>query len=257
MQGPCFAVIEELSMRTFLPVVAVLAIALFPATSPCADEADAKASRLDDVLCRWHQKMGKIQSLSCQFEKTMLDRVYQSTQTVEGTALFLKPDCVVLESREKGTKAFDFKVLCDSKTIYQYDASRKEIIAIDKDSLIAALSYWPLKTLLKTLVEPYRSLLLGTEPSEMKKRYDLKLLEENQWYYFILITPRTRDAAAGLTRARLTLYKSSYLPRQLWLEEPNGNEYTWDFLHLNLAPRLDRKDFTFTLPAGWHLRPSP
>ena len=48
---------------------------------------------------------------------------------------------------------------------------------------------------------------------------------------------------------------STSLPRQIWFEQPNGNETTWDFPKLAPNLQIDPREFAQPVPpAGWQLR---
>src|SRR5262249_46691374 len=70
------------------------------------------------------------------------------------------------------------------------------------------------------------SFLFGMKAEEAKKRYELTVLQpppNDKWYYYILIKPRAKADQNDFSRARLVLYKTNFLPRQLWFEQPNKN----------------------------------
>ena len=264
-------------METALSITMFLTVSAFARCGNALEShADAmpEKNRLGDILLKWHEAMAKPQTLSCHFERIDMDRLYQTTETTEGTFKYLKPDCAFIETRKKGANSLDSKIVYHGKRVWTYFPSRREIIAFRQDRDFALLTLgpdplagvsfntdnqslsiantWIYRWFYKPFEDEYR-ILFHAEPSYLKDRYDLKLLGENQWYFFILITPRDRVSAAAFTRARLTLRKDNHLPRQLWFEEANGNETTWDFLQLDTAARLSRKDFTPIPPPGWHI----
>jgi len=51
----------------------------------------------------------------------------------------------------------------------------------------------------------------------------------DKWYHYVRIIPKSAADRADFTEARLVLSASTFLPRQLWFQQPNGNEVTWDF----------------------------
>ena len=87
---------------------------------------------------------------------------------------------------------------------------------------------------------------------EAKRRYDLTLVKQDQYYTYIAIKPRFDADKADFQQARLVLNKDSFLPRQLWFEQPNGNEVTWDIPKIQSNATLDRKEFGVPqTPPGW------
>jgi hypothetical protein len=56
------------------------------------------------------------------------------------------------------------------------------------------------------------------------------------------------------TRARLVINRSTYLPRELWFEEPNGNESKWDFPRMQVNANFSATEFaTPAVPSGWRM----
>ena len=54
------------------------------------------------------------------------------------------------------------------------------------------------------------------------------------------------------------LNKGNNLPRELWVEQPNGDEIKWDILEIKENVPLSRKDFADpAVPPGWRLEHAP
>jgi hypothetical protein len=100
-------------------------------------------------------------------------------------------------------------------------------------------------------------LLLGKGVEDASRRYGLQLLKQDRYYIYLLITPRTPEDRAEFKRARLTLSKATFLPRQLWIEEANGDETTWDILRIDTGARLSGDEFAVRVPAGWRMEAMP
>jgi TIGR03009 family protein len=101
----------------------------------------------------------------------------------------------------------------------------------------------------------FLAFLFGMKAEEAKKRYEMTMLQappNDKWYYYILIKPRTQADKQDFAKARLVLSNTSFLPRQLWFEQPNGNEITWDFPRLVSGVALQRSEFAMPqLERGW------
>jgi hypothetical protein len=94
---------------------------------------------------------------------------------------------------------------------------------------------------------------------EAKQRYDLKLVKEDQWWTYIEVIPKRPEDKVDFQRARLVFSTSTFLPRQVWLEQPNGNEVTWDLP--KIAPNVQMNPTLFAPPtqppAGWNMVKMP
>ena len=219
--------------------------------------------RVDTILQRWHEQMEKIQGLTCQFQKTDVDRVYQSSQTFDGTLRYMKPDWLMLEIRKKDRKEIDQKVVYDGQVLSVYYGDQKVIRRYPEpsqayDKLKVELNgnfLGRIMQAIKSYLEAHRLLFFCNDVEEIKRRYRIEFRKEDEWYIYLLVVPRTDQNA--FARAQVVLHKSTFLPRQLWFEECNGNERTWDFFRLDPAARLNRADFTVTLPPGWRTEGPP
>jgi TIGR03009 family protein len=190
-----------------------------------------------------------VQTLASQCNRTELNKVFQSRDVFTGVAKYMKPNMAMLEMRHKTKPEIVEKYVCTGTFLYEYVPSKKEVrvheLPAPKSGQVAD--------------DNFLSFLFGMKAEEAKRRYDLKLAKEDQWYFYVEITPRFQVDKADFTRARLVLLKDRFLPRQLWFEQPNTNEVTWDIERIDSGARLDRNDFAppTTLPAGWVLKREP
>jgi TIGR03009 family protein len=102
----------------------------------------------------------------------------------------------------------------------------------------------------------FLAMVFNTRAADVKRRYDLTLLPappNDKWYSYVLIKPKTAEDRHEFAKARVVLSNTTYLPRQLWFEQPNGNEVTWDFPRLGINGTDIRKtDFVMPrLEKGW------
>src|SRR5262249_10925473 len=97
----------------------------------------------------------------------------------------------------------------------------------------------------------------GMKAEQAQQRYKLTLLPApagDKWYNYVQIEPREQADKADFTRARLVLSSSTSLPRQLWVEQPNGNAGTWDFENLFTGVVLPAGEFEQPVaPPGWQI----
>jgi TIGR03009 family protein len=232
--------------------LALLATAL--AAGPLVAQQPKAPDPLDDALQKWERSMSGISSLVAQCTRTKVDKTYQTTDIYEGVAKYLhagKTNYASLELYKRGRRDIFEKFICGGDVVYEYAPQSKEIRVHDL----------PKPPPGQVADDNFISFLFGMRASEAKRRYQLTWVPPppgDRWYYYIDVRPREARDKAEFQRARLVLLASNFLPRQLWFQEPNGNEITWDFPQVQVNVRLDPREFGRpTLPAGWQWSQAP
>jgi TIGR03009 family protein len=106
----------------------------------------------------------------------------------------------------------------------------------------------------KVADDNFLSFLFGMKAEEAKRRYDLTLVKEDQWYVYLEIVPKLPADKADFQRARMVLNNKTFLPRELWFEQPNGNETKWDIPEIRSGAPLKNSDFAPpTPPKDWNV----
>lgn len=223
--------------------VLACAAPLHAQTPPATPPAAAAPAALDNHLNQWELKMKSVESLVGPCARTEVDKTFQTTKVYEGTAQFLKPNMAILDLKNKQKPELFEKYICTGTYLYEYAPANKTIrvheLPQSKDGKAD---------------DNFLSFLFGMKAEDAKKRYDLKMSKEDQYYVYVDIVPKMAADKADFARAQLVLTKGTYLPRRLWFEQPNGNEVTWDLPKTEQNARVDRTQFTAPqAPPGWTL----
>jgi TIGR03009 family protein len=233
-------------MRKVLPalLISVFGSAFLYGQQPQAPSTAANANRLDAMLLRWEQQMRSVQTISAQCTRTTLDKTFQDREVFEGTAKYMKPNLAMLELQKQGKPQVFEKFVCTGTFLYEYVPQNKQIrvheLPAPKPGQVAD--------------DNFLSFLFGMRAEEAKRRYDLKLVSTDQWYVYIEILPRFPADKADFHRARLVLNNQTFLPRELWFEQPNGTEVKWDMPKIESGVVLNRTEFvTPAIPKDWTL----
>lgn len=206
---------------------------------------------LDWVLVKWEQSMTAIPSFEAQCKRTTVDKVFKATEVCLGTAKYLrsKTDSLAsLELKKAGSKKILEKYVCTGTFLYQYDPALKVVRVQDMPKAPPG----------QVADQNFLSFLFGMKAVQAKQRYQLRYIpppKNDKWYYYVEIRPKNRQDRADFTRARLVLLRSNFMPRQLWFEQPNGSEVTWDFTNIEMpAKNLTVLEFQRpTVPPGWRM----
>ena len=206
--------------------------------------------KLDDYLARWEKEMHNLQTLVVQCERTEKDKVFPGVDVYWGVFKFMKPNLASLEMvRKDKPNELAEKFICSGTYIYQFVFPQKEI----------HVHQLPVPTQGQVTDDGFLSFLLGMKAADARERYDLRLVKDDQWYIYVEVIPRTNADKADFQKARLVLNKDSFLPRQLWFEDRNGKEITWDILKVDTkGDSVRRTDFESPkVPTGWKMVQGP
>jgi TIGR03009 family protein len=206
---------------------------------------------LDQLLLRWEGEMKKVQTLVASLNRIDQNKVAATTDVYVGVAKYMRAQAgqrvvnlATLELRRRDQPDSYEKMLCNGTGLYLWSPTEKEIrmqpLPQPKPGQVA--DDGPLQ------------FLLGMKAEEARRRYELKLTKSDQYYYYVDVLPRFDQDKADFQRARMVLNKDSFLPRQLWFEQPNGNTVTWDIPKIENGAPLNTREFdTPTPPAGWKM----
>jgi TIGR03009 family protein len=229
------------------PVTPAQTPPLAPA-QPQAVPLDPAHNPLDAVLVNWEGAMKKVdtlQALQCSRVENL--KTLMVTKVYVGNAKYVRPNLGMLEMYQKDRPDNFEKIIVSGTTLYQYQPLQKEIRAHQLP---------PSKTGMAD--DSFLSFLFGMKAAEAKARYDLKLLSEDQYYYYLGVAPHFDQDKADFDAARLVLNKDNLMPRQLWFKQPNGDTITWDFPKIESGVRLDPNEFSKPpVPQGWKLVTMP
>jgi TIGR03009 family protein len=212
--------------------------------------------KLDEVLGGWEGAMTQLKSFHAQCTRTILDKTYNSTETLEGYALFQKgdgpkaPSRACMELVSKKNKNFFEKYICTGTYLYDYKPADKVIKVYDMPQAKAG----------QVGDDNFLQFLFGMKAIEAKERYQMTFVpappEQAKHYHFVKIHPKLQLDKGDFDEARLVLMADTYLPRQLWYHSPNGKEITWDFprIERNVQIPLQYFESPRQLPDGWKLQ---
>lgn len=213
-----------------------------PAATPAA--LDPAHVPLDAFLLRWEDAMKRIDTLSAQCSRVEENKTQLVTKTYVGTAKYLRPNSGLLEMYQRDKPQNFEKIVVSGGILYQYVPQLKEIHA----------HHLPPPRPGQVAEDNFLGFLFGMKAEEAKRRYELTLQKEDQYYVYIGVTPRFDADKADFKAARLVLSRDTFMPRQLWFEQPNRDTVTWDFPKIEAGVRLNPAEFAKPpVPAGWKM----
>ena len=245
-------------MRIWWPIPSLLisaavVLAQTPGTPPAAP---ANADQmLDRVLAGWEKAMTDLRSFEADCDRVSLDKAFNTLDTFEGKALFLKgvgpnqPSRASLKLDKKNQPQVYEKYICTGTFLYQYSPANKVVMVHDMPKLNQVSD------------ESFLGFLFGMKAVDAKQRYQMTWVPDtqhnNKFYHYLRVLPKDARDKADFTEARLTLSANTMLPRQIWYHQPNGNEITWNFKEVRPNVNIPLTAFQPDTPAGWRMERAP
>jgi TIGR03009 family protein len=233
--------------------IALLGVSVALAQQPPAAPTAPDQSKLVPHLEKWEKAMAGLDSLVIECKRTDKKVTFGTTDLFVGKAFFVKDkaDIFALIQMEKMDKAdptkkdksgFYERLVCNPTAIYQYQPTEKKI---------SFLQIPPRKPGDAT-DDNLLGFLFGMTAKQATERYKLKLVKEDKDYVYVEVLPVRATDKVDFEMARICLDRDTFLPRQLWFRQANGDEVVWDLPSVSKNVKIDRKYFEKPeLPKGW------
>lgn len=223
-----------------------------PPIPPPAAPADPK---LDGHLAQWEKKMGGVSNFRTVINLTRTEDTFKKKTNFTGVVLCMKPNFAILRlDNANDEKKIDYEAYqCDGKTLYVFDGLKKTVTRVKLQQN-------------QGVDNVMLDFLGGMKAADVKRRFDIKLFQEDANYVYLDIKPLQPADQREFKQIRMALYKDgpatakwAYLPAQVFLLKPSGDTEEWKFSETQIdiagvKPEL----FAFTkAPAGFELKDAP
>jgi TIGR03009 family protein len=204
---------------------------------------------LPGLLQQWEQRMKTIKSIQAPIMRTETDAVTGTKEEFQGTAKFLRPDRADLYMSKVNNKDMYERFLLTGNFLYEF-RPREKMIRIHQLPQKAAGQ--------PAIDDNFMGLLFGMSAQQAQLRYQLTLAGTDQYYHYISVKPKQPGDKAEFAEARLSLWKTTFLPRQIEFVQPNGNPIKWEIGTIDTNAQLGPNDFAPPkVPAGWQTKTVP
>lgn len=215
---------------------------------------------LDRLLQFWQREANRTVKLYAQFEATRKFHNFGGVvKSYQGLGKFMRlPDGnygFLIELHEKGQPERYERYLCTGTHFYMFRPEEKTVY----------FHTLPPRKPGEVPDQGPMSFLFGISADEAKKRYQMAISRQDEWYTYVEIRPNFPKDQVDFVYARLAVLNKptsvipQYYPRQIYWVEPQKVEVTWDIVRLaqnEAATQVDRRDFAAPqIPAGWQLKP--
>jgi TIGR03009 family protein len=231
-------------------------------------EDERALQEMNQLLDAWEAQSKKVTSIDVAFER--IDKLGAAWGDVyyQGRAMLKSPDLACLEftkcklddngkpiyKRDKNGKPLqplerelepdpNERIVCTGKEVlqYQWDEKVVYVFPLEKEVRQKALQQGPL---------PF---LFNMRADDAKKRYGMRVLQQDDKEYLISIAPREEIDKQSFSKAFLWLNKKTFLPNKLWLFPIGGKELQeFRFTGIMANKPMDNGFFSPNLKiAGW------
>jgi len=243
--------LQEEAMRKTALALFVLGCVVLPARSQpfVAAALHVQRTTLDAHLRHWEEAMKHVNTLAIACTRTETDAIFKTRRTYGGTIHFMKPTSFfwAMSNKEKPDEYERF--ICTGPRFYQYLPSQKLINVFPFPNFFTKALLGP---------DSPTGLLFHMTVAEAKAHHDFQLHKVDTNYLFLDVTPKRAAGKANFVKAHLVLDKNTYLPRQLWLQHPNGGEVLWDLTAVRGNTPIGKAAFAAPVaPKGWAMIQMP
>ncbi len=237
-------------------LAAALSIQAQPPIAPGLPPAAPVAADpgLDGHLAGWQNSMSKATNFSAKFELTRTEAVFKKERKYTGSVLCMKPNLARLSIGSTIDKNDYEAYICNGKSIFEYNWSLKTITEIplgtgQGDNLML-------------------DFLGGMNAAAAKQRFQIaqfKPADKN--YVYLDIKPTLPKDKQEFELIRFALFSPNvppplipYLPAQMYMVKPNGDEEMWKFTDQQLDVNgITTKVFQYEDPKdkNWQYKRAP
>ena len=209
---------------------------------------------MEEILKLWEKKSVEIETLSADFERIDVNRLFKTRTLFRGQAVLKSPNLACLHYMKydpakkdpKNPKAgwsFFERVVCSGDEVYDYSADTKtvSIFPMPKDQTRRAIEEGPLRFLFNMRV------------AEVKRRYIMDLTGKTDAAYEIRVIPLLKEDKQAFSQAYILLNKKTFLPDAMLLYSPEGkgNTQEYSFKTVLKNKKVDEKFFQFQEYPGY------
>jgi TIGR03009 family protein len=152
----------------------------------------------------------------------------------------MKPNLFSVRINDKNNPGDWEEYICDGKSIYEYNGVAKTITEYKLGSSVLT----PLDD------SPIMALLGGLTAVEIKKRFVVSLVKEDEYYVYLAIKPTLpkdkqefEETVLALFGPKVAVPGIPYLPAMIQVKKPNGDMETWMLARQVINPKVEEATF--------------
>ena len=175
--------------------------------------------KLDAYLASWEKTMAGVTTLSTVLIRVDTDKVFKTATKYTGWAAYMKSGTgltalnkAILELKPEGRRTSARRSSAPAPTSTSTSPPARRSTSTRCRAARTA----------EVADNASLGLMFGMKAAAAKERFGLTLAKEDEHYVYVDVTPKKAEDRVEFQRARLVLDRKTFLPRQVWLEQPNG-----------------------------------
>lgn len=196
--------------------------------------------QLAEVLTKWETAMTAVSTFAADLKRVEVNNTWKRTEVWTGVARYMRvqagsqaSNLAFLHQENKERKIWE-RYINTGEFLYQY---------VPKDAEIRVHTL-PKPKPGQPAEDSFLSFLFGMKADVARQRFDLVLHYPNDPNWVVVhVKPRHDSDRVDFQQARLVLDRKTFLPKQLWFEQPAGDQVTWELEKVATNIEIDRKTF--------------
>jgi outer membrane lipoprotein-sorting protein len=255
--------------------IPILVLALFAIKLPTDVPAKALTpaqhdARLAQILKDWKAAEDRVKDVRKVIRRTYDDRVWRTKETHQITVLGKKPNYVRCEIKDERGKQLHLSVVNGNK-FRHFDILRQTESVADMPANFPECHTHVggfVESMARSFQLELQWPILGFDVELLNKNYDLKLIKEDENYFYLSVKDRKQenslpswviaivgDGTNNGDETKIALNKATFQPRKILKTEACGNTSDWDFLktEINVNPPVALETIEANLPRNWKI----
>jgi hypothetical protein len=220
----------------------------------------AMSPRVEAILADWKKATANWRDIRLEYELTIEDRVFDKKETIKGNVQLSRETVWRINlSDEKGNPTQTF--VQTDKALDWYCYENRSVRHCPTDGAATDDMISKLQRLVFLSLGSCARAFFGPAPGDINRQFDVALPKEDDYYWYLLIVPRTPEPTVfpfsmGVVRwVSIALEKKTFFVRQVVFEQGSGNRNTSlvKSVQVNVTPPITAESVSRDLPKGFRV----
>jgi TIGR03009 family protein len=192
--------------------------------------------RVDAILVAWERAETDLLERHFEYSLTNERPLFGTKEKSFGEASVKKPGLLRANQKNKQNELTSV-LFCNGKSIHLYELASKTETVIELGEGFGfpeKPDQYPdgfFEGFTGQMLEGLSWVFIQLPVKDLKRRFDLKLVKEDENWIYLEIKPRSPKNERHFNLARIALDADTYQARQLWFRLPNGDTQLWDYFY--------------------------